>query len=93
MFLFYIPIVGSVLCVQVFRAVNAALKVLTNHLLPERAALVTEINRLSGTSLAPLGPDRLTDFVGALPAKWIPSMFIFSWFLVLALLVWLVKFP
>ena len=89
LFLLSIPVVGLVLCIQVFRSVRAALKVLTNQLLPERAALVSELNRLAGTNFAPLGPDRVTDFEGALPAKWIPSSFIVSWIVVLALLGWL----
>lgn len=88
-FLLSIPVVGLVLCIQVFRSVRAAFKVLTDHLLPERAALVAELNRVAGTTFAPLGADRLTDFVGALPAKWIPSTFIASWIVVLGLLVWL----
>ena len=92
-FLFCLPVIGLALCIQVFRSVRAALKVLTYHLLSERAALVTELNRLVGTAFAPLGPDRLTDFEGALPAKWIPSVFIVSWLVILALLVWLVRFP
>lgn len=92
-FSFSIPIVGLVLCIQVFRSVRAAFKVLTEHLLPERESITNELNRLAGLSLAPLGPDRLTDFVGALPAKWIPATFIVSWLVVLALIAWLVLEP
>jgi hypothetical protein len=92
-FAFSIPIVGLVLCIQVLRSVRAAFRVLTEHLLPERRSLTNELNRLSGLSMEPLGPDRLTDFVGALPAKWIPATFMVSWLVVLGLLVWLVLAP
>lgn len=92
-FLFGIPMAGFVLCLQVLRSVNAAFSVLERHLLQERKLITDEINGICGTDLAPLGPDRLTDFVGALPAKWIPSTFMVSWVVVLGLLVWLVKFP
>ena len=87
-FLFSIPVVGLCLCFVVLGAVNAALRVLSRDLLPERAALVVEINRISGLTLAPLGPDRLTEFFGALPARWIPIIFGGSWFIVIGLLVW-----
>jgi hypothetical protein len=92
-FIFYIPLMGIILCIVVLVAVNAALKVLANDLLPERAALVAEIKNLSGANLAPLGPDRLTNFFGAIPAIWIPSVFIFSWVVVLVLLGWMSMRP
>jgi hypothetical protein len=92
-FLIFIPMLGLVLSIQIFRAVNAALTVLKDHLLPERADLVTECNRLAGTRFATLGPDRLTDFVGAIPAKWIPSAFIISWLFVLCLVGWIIIYP
>lgn len=87
-FLFSIPVVGLSLCLVVLTAVNAALKVLTSDLLPERAALVVKINRLAGLALTPLGPDRLTEFFGALPAKWIPMIFGGSWLMVIGLIGW-----
>lgn len=89
-FLFAVPIVGLVLCFLVFRGVNAALKVLADHLLPERVALVEQLNQLAGTTLNTLGPERLTNSIGALPARWIPITFIASWIIVLGILVWYV---
>lgn len=86
-FLFAVPIVGLVLCFLVHVGVNAALKVLADDLLPERAALVEQLNQLAGTSLKPLGPKRVTNFRGALAARWIPITFIASWIIVLGILV------
>ena len=82
-----IPVVGLVLWIQALRSVRASFKALSNHLLPERAALVTGLNRVAGTTFEPLGADRLTDFVGALAAKRIPSAFVTSWIIVLILRV------
>jgi hypothetical protein len=89
-FLFSVPIVGLVLCLLVLGGVNAALKVLAEDLLPERAALVAQLNKLAGMSLEPLGPERLTNFFGVLPARWIPITFIVSWIIVLGIIVWYV---
>ena len=72
-FLLTTPIVGLVLCIQVLRSVHAAFDVLTKHLLPERAVLVVEINRVAGTTFAQLGPDRLTDFIHIVHFEKIPK--------------------
>ena len=93
LFLFCIPTLGIVISIQVFRAVRAAFEVLDSSLLPERAALVTELNRLTGAAFAQLGRDRFTDVRGGLPAKWLPPAFIVSWLVVIIVLVWLTRFP
>lgn len=89
-FLFAVPIVGLVLCFLVRVGVNAALEVLADDLLPKRAALVAQLNQLAGTTLKPLGPERLTNYSGTLPARWIPITLIASWIIVLGILVWYV---
>ncbi len=92
-FLIAIPLIGLVLCSQVFLAVCAAFKVLDNHLLPERSQLTKELNQLTGRSFTLLGPDRLTVFFGAIPAKWIPVTFILMWLFFLILVIWRAIYP
>jgi len=90
--LLFIPIIGIVICLQVFLAVNAALRVLTKHLLPERGMLTDQLNKCAGTSFALLGEDRLTDFVGTIPSKWIPVTLMVTWLLLLGITFTLVFF-
>jgi hypothetical protein len=85
--LLFIPLVGIIICFQVFLAVSAALKVLTEDLLSERALLTEQLNRCAGTSLAPLGKDRLTDFFGTIPSKWIPLTLLLTWLVLFAIVV------
>ena len=88
--LIFIPLIGLALCTQVYYAVRAAFNVLRDHLLPDRGKLTTSLNELAGTSFSPLGPDRVTDFVGAIPAKWIPVTFILTWLVALGLVIWVI---
>ena len=81
---FGIPVMGLLICFQVWLAVGAAFEVLTKHLLPDRKVLVEELNRLANSKLSELGADRYTDVKGAIPAKYIPVTFIFCWFGLLA---------
>lgn len=83
-----LPIVGLAVCFQVWLAVRAAFEVLQKNLLPHRAELVRELNRLSGTQFAELGTDRLTDFKGSLPAKYIPLTFLIWWCGMISIAVW-----
>jgi hypothetical protein len=91
--LLFIPLIGILICLQVFFAVSAALKVLTKHLLPERGMLTDQLNKCAGTSFALLGEDRLTDFFGTIPSKWIPLTLLSTWLLFLGIVVKLVLFP
>jgi hypothetical protein len=91
--LLFIPLIGMVICLQVFLAVNAAIHVLTLHLLPERGMLTDQLNKCAGTNLALLGKDRITDFFGTIPSKWIPLTLLVTWLFFLGIVVKLVVFP
>jgi uncharacterized membrane protein len=92
-FLTSMPVVGIALCFQVLFAVRAAFAVLKDHLLKERAELTEQLNGLAGTKLALLGPDRVTDYFGALPARWIPGTFIASWVVAFVAVLWVTSQP
>ncbi len=78
-----IPIMGIIVCAQVWPAVCAAFEVLTTCLLPERATLMKHLSQQTGLPLSELGPRRYTDTRGAIPAKWIPLTFLIFWVVLL----------
>jgi hypothetical protein len=92
-FLFCISTLGIVISIQVLRGVHAAFNVLDSNLLPERADLVTELNRLTGASFSLLGPDRFTAIKGGVPAKWLPWTFMLAWLVVIGVVFWLTHVP
>ncbi len=89
--LFALPVQAIFICYFVIKGIYSAFSVF-KELLAERAGLVRALNQVAGTTLKELGPERLTEHFGALPAKAIPVVFLIAWVVTIAVVTCLYFF-